>query len=100
MSCRSRTSLLSLLALSVGACAAQRQEVKPPANAPSAASTAGKPATTNEPLTVPIQSLTLDNGLRVVLSRDPTAPVARTTCSHSVAFARPRRLDSNPRQPS
>jgi len=58
---------------------------EPSAPAPTAAALAA-PAPATEPLTVPVQSLTLDNGLRVVLSRDTTAPVVTVAVYYNIGF--------------
>jgi zinc protease len=44
----------------------------------------GAPAT--KPLNVPFRALTLDNGLRVVLSRDTTAPVVAIAVYYNIGF--------------
>ncbi len=85
MSSRSRSTLLTLCAFAVAGCAS-KPDVKPPAIAPAPAPTAARPATDGASLTVPVQSLTLDNGLLVVLSRDTTAPIVTIAVYYGVGF--------------
>ena len=86
MSRRTRT-LLALASLVLPACATtHKEEVKPPPSAPSPAKTEGKPPTASTSLTVPVESFTLDNGLRVVLSRDVTAPVVTVAVYYNIGF--------------
>ena len=69
------------------ACAKPAAEVKPPA-APVPATPA--PATPATPpaarLDIPVKQLTLDNGLRVVLSPDTTTPVAVIAVYYNIGF--------------
>ena len=90
------TRALAALAVVAGfaACAAPKPAAQPvePAAAPVAATPvtpvtpapAIDPATA--PLTVPVKSLTLDNGLRVVMSRDTTAPVVAIAVYYNIGF--------------
>jgi zinc protease len=77
---------LCLLAGAVGACAAPaKHEAQSPAPAAAATTTAAAPAA--EPaVRVPIESFKLDNGLRVVLSEDKTAPVVIVAVYYGVGF--------------
>jgi len=59
---------------------------EPVAASPAAPPAAAKPAEAVNPLSVPIKSTTLDNGLRVVLSRDTTAPVVAVAVYYGIGF--------------
>jgi zinc protease len=82
-----RLPLSVALSLALAGCAAAPpKRVEPPAGTPSPATTAGKPAAAAEPLRVPVEQFTLDNGLRVVLSRDPTAPTVVVALYYNIGF--------------
>ena len=92
---RSRFAARALCALTVAACGSPPPPATPAA--PAAPSTPAQPpapsgepdhvpAPSAKPLTVQIRSMTLDNGLRVVLSRDPTAPVVAVAVYYNIGF--------------
>jgi predicted Zn-dependent peptidase len=79
----------ALCALAVAACASQHPAVKPtdgPAATGGGPASAAKPEAGVAPIEVPIRAMTLDNGLRVVLSRDTTAPVATVAVYYKIGF--------------
>jgi predicted Zn-dependent peptidase len=72
----------------VAGCAAPRPAAQPPGGStapPAASSSASSGAPTNQ-LSVPVVAMTLDNGLRVVLSRDTTAPVVAVAVYYGIGF--------------
>src|SRR5439155_14610357 len=85
-----RVAVRALCTLVIVGCASQHPHATPasaPVAAPPAApSSAAKPAEAVNSLSVPIRSTTLDNGLRVVLSRDTTAPVVTVAVYYGIGF--------------
>ncbi|TMQ06186.1 MAG: insulinase family protein [Deltaproteobacteria bacterium] len=82
---RSVRTLHGLLVL-VAACASQHPAPKTEGpGAGGASGSAAKPDAAAS-LQVPIRALTLDNGLRVVLSRDTTAPVVAVAVYYAIGF--------------
>lgn len=81
----------ALVAMAIAACGSPQRAgtaAETPAAA-TAATSAGPPAAAapaHEPLDVPFKALTLDNGLRVVLSRDTTAPIAVVAVYYNIGF--------------
>src|SRR5687767_121772 len=75
--------LLATLAIAVGAAACASGGASGPAVAPAAA-----PATQSAParFSIPVDYDTLPNGLKVVLSRDTTAPVAAVAVYYNIGF--------------
>src|SRR5262245_19049980 len=90
-----RAAVPALCALIAAGCgsppapAAPTAGASPPAvaGAPPPSPSAAAPAPAEHPtLRVPIKTLTLDNGLRVVLSRDTTAPVVTVAVYYNIGF--------------
>lgn len=83
-------SLVCVLAIT--ACGSPPRPAAPAIPTPAAGTSQAAPATPPAPasaiapLQVPIRSLTLDNGLRVVLSRDTTAPVVAVAVYYNIGF--------------
>jgi zinc protease len=81
---------LALAAASLGCGAAPIAAPAPPPPAPSAAAPAASaPALPDVPpgrLQIDVAYHKLDNGLKVVLSRDPTAPVATVAVYYNIGF--------------
>ena len=74
----------ALWLLAAAGCGASPPPPATPPGASAPATAAGESPTAT--LNVPIQSMTLDNGLRVVLSRDTTAPVVALAVYYGIGF--------------
>src|SRR6185436_7043565 len=78
----SRLAGPALCALALAACGSSPARPAAPAGDTGRAA----PDAAAQSLHVPIRSMTLPNGLRVVLSRDPTAPVVAVAVYYNIGF--------------